>query len=156
MRELRDGFSLIEMMIVVVLLAAVTAMSAPKIAEIRHSSNMASARQQVTATLASARAAAIQKGRPALFIRNGNEIRATVPYGTDSQTVIVPRTDLNTEFRVRVEIGGAASDTIRFDSRGLASPRLTGTGIVHLVGSMRRDSVCVGVVGQLFPRGCAL
>lgn len=156
MRELRDGFSLIEMMIVVVLLAGVTAMSAPRIAEIRHSSNMASARQQLTASLASARAAAIQKGRPALFVRSGNEIRVVVPMGAAPEGIIVPRRDFVTEYKVRVETAGAATDTIQFDARGMASPRLTGTGVYLLVGASRRDSVCVGVVGQLYPRGCRL
>ena len=67
---------MLELMIVLLLLAGITAISAPRIASLRDSSNMASARAQLTATLATARAAALQKGRTALFIRNGNEIRA--------------------------------------------------------------------------------
>lgn len=156
MRGLRDGFSLMEVMIVVVMLAGLTALSAPRISAIRDSSNMASARQQLTAAIASARAAAVQKGRPALFIRDGNAFRAVVPMGADPEVIVVPRTDLEAEFKVRLTTGGAATDTVRFDSRGLASPRLTDTGIYHLVSSARRDSVCVGIVGQIFPRGCKL
>ena len=156
MRGLRAGFSLVEMLIVVVLLAGLTALSAPKISSLRHSSNMASARAQLVATLASARGAARQKGRTALFIRNGNEIRAVVPAGAGLPEIVVsPRTDYSTEFKVQVQKDGAAPDTIFFNSRGMASPRLTGTGIYRLVGSARRDSVCVGVVGQIYVRGCA-
>ena len=147
---------MLELLIVMLLLAGITAISAPRIASLRESSNMASARAQLTATLAAARQAAQQKGRTAMFIRNGNEIRAVVPAGAGiPELVVSPRLDMSAEYKVQVSKNAVALDTIRFNSRGMASPRMTGTGIYRLVGSARRDSVCVGVVGQIYPRGCA-
>lgn len=147
------GFTLVEMLTVVVLMTSLAAFSMPRFATLRERGNLSSARQQIEAAIVTARSTAVQKGLPATVRVANNRVWVTAMTASGSTITIMTPVPLDSVYRVKV----AASDTsLSFDARGFASPRLGAPGIVRLVGATRRDSVCITVIGQLMPRGCKL
>lgn len=148
----RPGFTLIELIIVVALVAIVTAMAAPTVNRAREQASMTSARQQLTATLVAARASAIQKGRPARMRVDGNVVTVWVETMADSVQVVA-RTDFAEEYGV--DLVAATADTLlSFDPRGFLSPRLAAAARYRIERGADTDSVCVTTLGQLLPREC--
>ncbi len=148
----RPGFSMIELVTVVALVAIVAAMAAPSVSRAREQSSMTSARQQLTATLVSARASAIQKGRPARMRVHDNVVTVWVETMADSVQVVA-RTDFADEYGV--QLAAASGDTLlSFDPRGFLAPRLAQTARFRIERGASTDSVCVTTLGQLLPREC--
>jgi Tfp pilus assembly protein FimT len=144
------------MLIVVVIMGTLTMISLPKFAGLQEASRLRSARQEIEAAIATARAAAVQKGRTATLTINGNSLRVTVTSASGgTQVVVIPPMPLDTVYGVTL---ATTNPSITFDMRGFISPRLTGSGpwVYRLAGTSRRDSVCITAVGQLMKRGCSL
>ncbi|HEX3158081.1 MAG TPA: prepilin-type N-terminal cleavage/methylation domain-containing protein [Gemmatimonadaceae bacterium] len=161
----RPGFTLLELLIVLVIVGVLTTISLPKFSDWRARGQITSARQSVAAAIATARAAAVQKGYPGYFIVNGDVISVevdTLPGAPLLKLNVVPSVALDTEYATELTLpDGAASTIIRFDPRGFASPRLQPPAgeavyIIRLTSGARRDSVCVARMGQILPRGCSL
>jgi prepilin-type N-terminal cleavage/methylation domain-containing protein len=148
-RAMRRGVTLTEMMIVLVLLGILAAIAFPGFARGSERSNVRTSKQRIASYLAVTRAAAIQRGRVARFVRTGNTIKVLVD-SANTQGVFAPVIDL-------AEQGVTFTptrDTISFDPRGLA---FGFTGTAHLVvqkGSSR-DSVCVMGMGRISTAGCS-
>jgi Tfp pilus assembly protein FimT len=143
-----------EIMVVLTIIAGLTLFSLPKFAALQERSRLTAARQEIEAAIATARAAAVQKGRTATLSISGNTLLVTVTSSSSgTQTTIIPSMPFDTVYGVTLS---ATNPTITFDMRGFASPRLGGTGKFRLVGTSRRDSVCVTTVGQIMRRGCSL
>lgn len=152
MRAHRSGFTLLELLIVIIVMGMLGMFAYPRLRGSTTGIQVRSARQQTQEMLVVARAAAVQNGSEARFIRAGNVVRVTV----DSSGTFVTLTtrDLYTEHGVSVEVGGAAPrDTVRFDSRGLAIG-LTGASTIRFTKSTTRDSVCVSKMGKVARTGC--
>ncbi|HEY2164609.1 MAG TPA: prepilin-type N-terminal cleavage/methylation domain-containing protein, partial [Gemmatimonadaceae bacterium] len=81
----RRGFSLIEMMVVLVIAGITMAMAMPKFAGMRDRMAVRSAKQQFSSYLATARAAAIRQSQYGHFHANNNTIWSMVnqPDGTN-------------------------------------------------------------------------
>jgi Tfp pilus assembly protein FimT len=150
---------------VLVIVSILTLLSLPKFSDWRDRSQITSARQTVAAAIATARAAAVQKGYPGYFTVTGDSITVTVdtlPGAPLVKMTVVPTVALDAEYATTLALpDGAASTTIRFDPRGFASPRLEPPSgeavyIIHLISGARRDSVCLARMGQILPRGCRL
>jgi prepilin-type N-terminal cleavage/methylation domain-containing protein len=156
-RSQRRGYTLVEMMIVVSVMGALALFSLPKFAGLQERSRLTSARQEVEAAIATARAAAIQKGRTATVVFSNNKLWVTVTTSSSgAQTTVVPATPLDSVYGVTVQSRSAGDTSISFDMRGFASPRLAATGVFVLKGTTRTDSVCVTTAGAIMPRGCSL
>jgi prepilin-type N-terminal cleavage/methylation domain-containing protein len=153
-RVARKGFTLVEMLIVVVIIGGLTLFSIPKFAVLQERSKLTSARQEIEAALVTARAAAIQKGRVAKLHIANNKLSVTViPVGGGVEQTVLPVMPLDSVYGITMTV----TDTlIVFDVRGFASPRLAATGMFKLIGRTRRDSVCISTTGQILSRGCAL
>ncbi len=157
MRSERKGYTLVEMMIVLSIMGGLALFSLPRFAGLQERSRLTAARQEVEAAIATARAAAIQKGRTATVVFSNNRLWVTVTSsGSGTQTSVVPVTPLDSIYGVTVQSRSAGDTSIAFDMRGFASPRLSATGVFVLRGTTRTDSVCVTTSGQIMPRGCAL
>jgi prepilin-type N-terminal cleavage/methylation domain-containing protein len=158
MRHTRRGFTLIELIIVCVIVGGLTLMSIPRVNAMREGNNIRAAKQQLAAAIATARAAAVQKGRPARFRVAGNVISALVDTSATDSLYVVRPTDLGRQFSVTIELGTPAQDSlVRFEARGFASPRLSTSGGRYVIrGPTKADTICIGVLGQLMTRGCAL
>ena len=112
----RKGFTLIELLIVVTIVGILTIVTAPTGRRIMVNNAVRSAKQEIAATLAVARASAIHNGRPTRFVKSGNVVHVRLEVGSQYDTVGVP---LNMyEHRVTVVM---SPDTIRFDPRGFAT-----------------------------------
>ncbi len=149
-----SGFTLLELLIVIVISGMLAMFAAPRISEARNAANLVSAREHLSAAVSTARAAAIQKGEPGTLRFTAAGPSATIRNRTGAEFHVVPPMDMRTVYGVTVS---ASTDSIRFDSRGLAAPKLRGRAVFRLTGTAGgADSVCVGLLGQIMPRGCSL
>jgi prepilin-type N-terminal cleavage/methylation domain-containing protein len=150
--ELRRGYTLTELLIVVVMVGALTLMSLPKFSGLVERNQLSAAREEITAALATARASAVQKGRAATVRFSGNTMWVTVvTSNAGATTTVVPVKQFMTLYNVSV---AATDTTITYDMRGFT--RLGSTGVFRIVGASRRDSVCITAAGQIMPRSCSL
>jgi prepilin-type N-terminal cleavage/methylation domain-containing protein len=156
-RPLRGGFTLVEMMMVIVIISGLTLFSLPKFHALEERSRLASARQELQAAIATARAAAIQKGRTAQVVIVGNAltVRVTIDNAGTTKTLL-NRIQLDSVYKVTVTPSAPADSLLTFDMRGFLRPRLGATEIYHIVGASKRDSVCITTGGQIMPRSCSL
>ena len=115
----RDGFTLVEALIVVVLLGLIVLIGFPKMSSAMVQSDLRGARTTMVNLLATARAAAVQSNRLTWIKFEGNTAhvlarpRLTIGAG-DADTVGAVR-DLADQYGVAVVAG---VDSIRFDPRG--------------------------------------
>jgi type IV fimbrial biogenesis protein FimT len=153
-RRSRQGYTLTELLIVVVMVGALTLLALPKFSWLVERNKLSAAREEITSAIATARAAAVQKGRVATFRISGNKMWVTVVTNDAGATMtVVPIKSLKTLYNVSL----AANDSvITFDMRGFANPRLASTGVFRILGITKTDSVCITTAGQIMPRGCQL
>jgi prepilin-type N-terminal cleavage/methylation domain-containing protein len=151
MSRRRSGFTLIEMMTVLVIFGTITMLAMPRLQGVRARASLRSAQTQTRTYLMQARAVALQRGREARFVRNGNTISVTVD-SSGTQVVYARPHDLQLEAGVALS---ATRDEIAFDPRGFAM----GTSAMERVRLTRGtlvDSVCVTRLGKVIYRGCSL
>ena len=155
MLQARRGFTMIELLIVCVIVGVLAAMATPAMGGLKDRYAVQSAKQQLAASLATARAAAVQKSRIARFRANGGRIGAVVLTTSADSQYVVPERDLATEFGVALALRTPADSVVTFGSRGLRTePRVAGTQTYVVSRGASSDSVCVGMLGQLLLRGC--
>ncbi|HSJ64329.1 MAG TPA: GspH/FimT family protein [Gemmatimonadaceae bacterium] len=145
----RKAFTLIELLIVVVIVGIVALVVMPRGHEIMVNNQVRSAKQEIAATLAVAKASAIHSGRPARFVRNGNVMHVRQDVGAQFDTIGAP-VNMMRSYRVHVE---SNPDTIRFDSRGFALGIPNAYQTVRISRGTRRDSVCVTRFGRIITEG---
>ena len=147
----RRGFSFIEILMVFTIFGLVVAITLPRFNYVRAGSNVRAAKVQISSQLASARAAAIRRGRSAQFHAAADSIWVTVD-SAGVQRVLIRKLGLGDAYDVSLS---ATNQTITFDSRGLVTD-LAATAKYVLTRGERRDSVCVSRLGVDLRRGCVL
>ena len=111
-RASRRGFTLPEILIVIVMISLISLVAIPRFANITARRHMDSARMRVASGLATARQAAIQKGRTVRFKIDNN--RVTVTVGVPDTNLISPA-PLYTLYKVSTD-----NVTIDYSGRGFA------------------------------------
>jgi prepilin-type N-terminal cleavage/methylation domain-containing protein len=153
MRRNPSGFTLVELLIVITIMGLMGMFVYPKLRGTTTSLSVRNARQQVLTMLVVARAASVQNGSEARFIRSGNVARVVVDSSGTFVTLL--SRDLYQEHGVTLANGGAAPrDTIRFDSRGMGIG-LAGAATFKFTNSTVRDSICVSKYGKVARTGCS-
>jgi prepilin-type N-terminal cleavage/methylation domain-containing protein len=114
----RRGFTLPEILIVIVLISVLALVAIPRFATANGKRHMESARMRVAAALATARAAAIQKSYPVVFQIDQN--RVTVKRDTTGATNIISPVPLDTLYNVKAS-GYTNPLIIKFTARGFAT-----------------------------------
>jgi len=146
----RVGFTTIELIIVVVMIGIIAVIGFPKIRRALDTTNVRSSRVYLSTAVATARAAAVQRGcRAAVHFSSPGTVWVTAcsranPAGTDTIGSVV-----NLASRYNVTLA-ATSDSIRFDPRGLNMDNTTMT-TVRIIGatSYGTDSVVVNQLGRV-------
>ena len=154
MERSQRGYTLTEMLIVVSIVGLLTLISVPRFSGLVERNKLTAAREELAAAIATARAAAIQKGRTATLFLSGNQMWVTVvTSNSGATTTVVPVKSFSTLYNVSVT---STAPTVTFDMRGFANPRLAATGKFVISGASKRDSVCITTAGQIMPRSCSL
>ena len=142
----RRGFTLIEMLMVIVIIGAVGVIMFPRLSGELNRQNVRSARQAITALHARARASAIQRARATSLIRDGNEIRI------ESRHPVTGAVDtIGTPLDVSTSHGGVAMtwtrDVLTFDPRGIG---IEGTSTRIIVSRPNfADTLVISAVGSI-------
>lgn len=156
---LRRGFTMIEILMVVAVLAIMYMIAIPKIGEIRSRSSLRAARQELASAFAAARAAALQKGKTSTLTLASNAATVTVLSGLAGTSVqVYGPVRLDKDLNSTLTALSSAPTTIQFDARGLITPVPVGVTAYkyRLSTSTYSDTLCISPAGIIMPRGCAL
>ncbi len=153
----RRGFTLPEVLIVILLLGVLAAMVVPAISDLRTRSGLRSARQLVLASLSAARAASIQKGKTATLSLVGGTLTVTARSGLLSEEVQMqgPVNLSRVTGAVIAPLNGAPTQLV-YDARGLVTPVQSSISRYELRMGSRADTVCITGAGTIMPKGCVL
>ena len=148
MQKNRPGFTLAEILIVMVIMGIVAMMALPKMGHMNDRNQMRSAKDGIAAKLAAARAAAIATGRQAKFYVEGDSMRMTTFNGA-TETPKGTTVYLTRQFGVTVL---SPNISIVFDGRGMTS---NAGNIVKFKRNALVDSLCISPIGLVNRHGCA-
>jgi prepilin-type N-terminal cleavage/methylation domain-containing protein len=118
----RTGFTLIEMLVVVVVIGLTSLIALPKLNTAFARSNVLSAKAKVMALYSTARATAMSSNQTAILRVNGNQVyvyarpRRQAPTAGNTVDTIIRPTDISTAYGVTLS-GGV--DSVRISSAGL-------------------------------------
>lgn len=150
----RGGYSLIELLTVLVIVGIATQLAVPSVSGMLRTWRSKQAASQVTADLAYARMLAIRSGAGASVVFLGSD-EYRVEEGVAPATVTARKTvDLQDEFGPVVVQRPAGVDVIVFNPRGMAT---SGAGVFVVQssssGTMRQDTLWVSVLGMVRREG---
>jgi prepilin-type N-terminal cleavage/methylation domain-containing protein len=152
----RAGFTLLELMIVMSMVVMLTTITFPRLSRWRTRYELRSAKVHVATAIATARAAAVQKGRRARLRVVGNRISVTVDTNAAGlAATVIPPTDLYDRYGVTIRMEGGTGDSLVYVSRGVVE-QLGAMPRYYFAGPAGRDSLCVSGVGLLVKKGCIL
>ncbi len=144
-----NGFTTIEMVIVIVLMGIVAAMAFPRIRGALERQSVRSARAAAQTFVVKARAAAVQRGcRGVLHVRSDGRVWVTIctttPGGGRTLDTLGPIDSLGARYKVQV---APSRDSIEFDPRGMkiGFQRV----VVVFSNAAIRDSLVVNEVGKV-------
>lgn len=145
----REGFTLIEMLMVVVVISAVSLISFPRVRSAKYKSELRSARTSVASMYARARSGAIQYNRATILAFNGPSAvvlaspRLIAAAGSTVDT-LGRVNNLGVAYNVTV---ASTDDSLRVDPRGFGSNASVIT--VRVTRAEFTDSVVIGSYGRL-------
>lgn len=138
----REGFTLIEMVVVLAMLGILLGIAAPHGLRWRDAAAASSARDEIAATLARTRVAAVAHGGAALWI-DGAAARMWITAADGDR--VTPAVDLAGRYGVSIESGAAVPVELRFDGLGLG--RLTSRTL-----RVRRGGATAGLTVSAYGR----
>jgi prepilin-type N-terminal cleavage/methylation domain-containing protein len=150
----RKGFSFTELLVVMAFMALLYAIAAPKIGRMKTGASLRSAKDQLASSIATARAAAVQKGRQSRFLVQGNSIRVEVDTSAVGNMAVIKLIQLDSLYRATVTVRNPVDTILAYDPRGYGRTRSAGTAIYVMTVGDYSDSVCVTQLGALMKRGC--
>lgn len=152
MRNGDRGFTLVEMLLVVVIMGIVLSLASPKLGTAASQMAVRNSRNEVSAMISLTRALAVQNGRRATFVQEGNTVRVELAQGYGSTTDTMATRDLAGQHKVA--LGPSAKLTIPFDPRGFAIPGSVGESrTIAITRDAFADTVCVIGLGKISTDG---
>lgn len=145
---------MVEVLLVVAILAALFALTAPRFTVVRDQSAARAARLQLGSAFAAARAAAVQKGKPATVTIDGTDVTVTVLSGLEGAQVRVlgPMRFNGTTNALLTSVSGVTE--IVYDPRGMVTPALDGILRFALTAGSASDTLCISASGLVLPKDC--
>ena len=150
----RNGFTLIEIMVVVSIIGVMMIVSAPRISKIKDRTNLRAARDEIVSGLATARSAAVQKGVTATFYMRGDTVQVKLGTVAAEGQQILPARPLSDLYDAHVVSADASDVTIAYDTRGFAQRSITTQATYRVTVGSLTDSVCVSKLGLVSKTGC--
>jgi prepilin-type N-terminal cleavage/methylation domain-containing protein len=141
----RRGFSLVELLIVIVLIGAISSFAIPLVRRGMEIRRVAGAHIAITTMNAKARALAVQQSRVVRFIFVGNEIRLVSQHPVTGASTVVEQRNLNSAYGVSVT---SSRDTLLYDPRGLGLQNSSTTIAVSRPGGFA-DTVVITSLGGI-------
>jgi type II secretion system protein H len=142
----RAGFTLIEMLIVVVVIGLMTLIALPRLNDAFAQSNLTSARAKVVSLFSTARANAAGTSRTTVLRLSGNRMYVVswprLKAGAGTIDTVTPVGNITTEYGVTATV---SSDSILVDQSGLGR---NGSTIV-LTKSGRADTIVINQYGRV-------
>jgi prepilin-type N-terminal cleavage/methylation domain-containing protein len=151
MRKGAAGFSAIELVTTLAIMGVMSSFAYPRLHAVSTAASVRSAKLAAVAYLERTRAAAVQHGREARFVRVGDAVQITVD-SNGTQVVLAAPRDFYAEHQVHLVM---MRDTIAYDPRGFAIG-LNNLVVVRLNREDVTDSVCVTRLGKIAGRKCSL
>lgn len=147
----RRGFTLIEVMIIIVIAGVLMLVAFPKMSQALVRANVNGARSAVASTFARARAAAVERGRGTRVRLTGNRLYVTsaprlVPLSGSTLDTVGTVQNLNQQFGVTATLD---NDDLGFDPRGFGTN--TGTTTVSVTKSSYTKTLIISPFGRLKP-----
>lgn len=139
----RRGFSLIELLIVIVLIGAVTSFAVPMVRRGMEARRVSGARITITTMNAKARAIAVQRSRVVRLIVNGNEVRLVSLHPVTGAVTVIEQRNLYSVYGVTLS---STRDTLFYDPRGLGLQNSATTIAVSRPGGYA-DTVVINSLG---------
>jgi prepilin-type N-terminal cleavage/methylation domain-containing protein len=156
----RRGFTLPEMLLIVVMIGILTMIGVPKFRIFRDRSNVNAVRARIEAMIATSRASAIHKGRLSVFLLNGDSMSVWTRNPTTAvwEQQVKWQNYKTTYPTVQVQLGGAGWSSVYYEPRGLtwSGAKPPSMLVFRVKGRTRTDSVCVSRLGHILPPGCTL
>ena len=144
----RRGFSLIELMVVIVMIGIMTLIGYPRILSQLERSDVRSAAGRVAAVYAQGRANAVQTGRTTAFNVLENRVWLTVDIGGTPDTIGTVQ-HMDSLYNVTLALNEFADDGINIDPRGILSPQLAGEAEITVSRGSYSDVVTIGRYGSV-------
>jgi prepilin-type N-terminal cleavage/methylation domain-containing protein len=146
-RDPRRGFTLVEILIVIVMISLIAIVAIPRFSTGNGRRNMESARMRISSALSTARQAAIQKGETVQFRIKANQVRVFAL--SDTVRNLLSPAPLDTLYDVNASIGGSSAEfNVIFSARGFANVGTTKTILLARSG-VPNDSVMVLATGMV-------
>jgi prepilin-type N-terminal cleavage/methylation domain-containing protein len=149
----RNGFTLIEMLIVFALISIMVAFAVPRARAVKDRAYLRAARDQIAVGLAAARASAVQKGQLSTFVMRNDTMRVALGALADGTSIIGAR-NLNELYGVRVTLASPDDSLLTYDARGYVTPLVGGRHTYRVTVNSLTDSVCVSKLGLTLKNGC--
>lgn len=150
---------MIEILMVVAIAGILYVMMGPRVAETRAKASLRAARQELVSAFASARAAALQKGKTSTLTLTSGTATVTVLSGLNgTSTTVFGPIKFNGDLNTTVTALGGAPTSISYDARGLVTPAPAANDVrkYRLVSGIYADTLCISAAGIILPRGCQL
>ncbi|MGQ0714204.1 MAG: pilus assembly FimT family protein [Gemmatimonadaceae bacterium] len=148
MRSSRSGFTVVELITVVVIMGILALIAMPRFAETVRNSKVRSARNEIVAYFSRARAVAIQRGQRT-DVRVAGSRMSVVTMANGTEEMVVQR-DLYEQHGVSLS---ASQGQFSYDPRGFTA-NMAGAGRLMVTRDDRTLPVCVSRLGKAYINGC--
>jgi len=150
----RAGFTMLELMVVIIVIGVMTAFMIKPIAGAFAQSSRRSATREVATYLLRARTIAVQQSRASELVRSGNVLKIRVD-SSGTKVQLGTTRDLGQVYGVALTAtSGLATDTIRFDTRGFSGNAANLPKIIITRSGAGVDTLCITGLGRVSSRGC--
>ena len=140
----RRGFSLVELLVVVIIIGAIAAMFFPRIGPALQHQNVHAARAVITTLHARARATAVQRARTVSLVHEGAAVLLVSRHPVTGAVDTIDWQDLTARYGVALAF---TRDTLQFDPRGIGMELGSTTIIVSR--AAYADTIVVTAVGGI-------